>query len=89
MAVRMIDVPAAGRDWDRGGTIDAVSVPTVETVFGIPSTLCLEITENRPKGNQAMDLALLVERRKDRDGVISQVYPLRVSSIPMIKQIKI
>ena len=71
------------------GTIDAVCVPAVETVCGIPSTLCLEITENRPKGNQAMDLALLVERHKDRDGVISQVYPLRVSSIPMIKQIKI
>ena len=71
------------------GTVDAVCVPAVETVCGIPSTLCLEITENRPKGNQAMDLALLVERRKDRDGVISQVYPLRVSSIPMIKQIKI
>ena len=33
-----------------------------------------------------MDLALLVERRKDRDGVISWVYPLRVSSITMIKQ---
>ena len=71
------------------GTIDAVCVPAVETVCGIPSTLCLEITENRPKGNQAMDLALLVERRKDRDGVISQVYPLRVSPISMIKQNKI
>ena len=32
MAVRMIDVPAAGRARDRGGTIDAVSVPTVTVV---------------------------------------------------------
>ena len=61
------------------GTIDAVCVPAVETVFGIPSTLCLEITENCPKGNEVMDLALLVEQRKDRDGTITWIYPLRVS----------
>ena len=32
------------------GTVDAVCVPAVETVCGIPSTLCLEIKGKLSKG---------------------------------------
>ena len=42
MAVRMIDVPAAGRARDRGGR-DRYCLRTVEAAFGIPATLCPEI----------------------------------------------
>ena len=35
-----------------------------------------------------MDLALLMERCKDRDGVISWVYPLRVSPTSKLNKIK-
>ena len=38
MDVRMIDVPAAGRDWDRGGC-DRYCLRTVEAALGIPATL--------------------------------------------------
>ena len=38
MAVRMIDVPAAGRDWDRGGS-NRYRLRTVEAALGIPATL--------------------------------------------------
>ena len=42
MAVRMIDISAAGRARDRGGR-DRYCLRTVEAAFGIPATLCPEI----------------------------------------------
>ena len=42
MAVRMIDVPTAGRARDRG-EIDRYCLRTVEAASGIPATLCPEI----------------------------------------------
>ena len=38
MAVRMIDVSAAGRDWDRVGC-DRYCLRTAEAAFDIPATL--------------------------------------------------
>ena len=84
-AVRVIDVSAPGRDRDRVRD-NRCRLRTVEAARGIPSTLCPEI-KGKPSiiGDQTIRFALLAERRKDRDGVISWVDPLRVSPKQKVK----
>ena len=52
MAVRVIDVASPRRDWDRVRD-NRCRLQTVETVFGIPSTLCLEIKGKPSKGESS------------------------------------
>ena len=53
MAVRMIDVPAAGRARDRGGS-NRYRLRTVEAASGIPATLCPEI-QNKTAYNRGIN----------------------------------
>ena len=79
MAVRMIDVPAAGRARDRGGTIDIACGPQKPHL--VYPLLCAQRFKTKPPiiGDQTLRLAFSAERRKDRRVVPRWVWPPSVS----------
>ena len=89
MAVRGIDVATPGRDWDRARN-NRCCMRTGRrnrmryTLHSVPR----DQRKTVQRWYITMDLALLVEQRKDRDGVITWVYPLRISPTSKLNKIK-